>query len=257
MNKILIEGALCLLPLLCGAAPAADIPYAETVPVIDGTMAPGEWRDAAILRKMELPGNPALPVEKSEIYLKYDNENLYVAIRAFESNPRGPEAYLRPWNDLLFKNDDAFQLVLGVSDPRLKTRDKIDMRVKLPTRFTFIIGTAKITYGSGFPGWGWTIRGNADPYGRGWIYQRVPLKSEEFAPLEIRLKKGVLNVFYDGQLVISDLALILPPTGNVFGIETWHTDCVEAEAGEIATELEGDRVFGKIHPVETLKQENK
>mgnify|MGYP000865112953 CR=1 FL=1 len=127
MNKILIEGALCLLPLLCGAAPAADIPYAETVPVIDGTMAPGEWRDAAILRKMELPGNPVLPAEKSEIYLKYDKENLYVAIRAFESNPRGPEAYMRPWNDLLFKNDDAFQLVLGVSDPRLKTRDKIDM----------------------------------------------------------------------------------------------------------------------------------
>lgn len=40
------------------------------------------------------------------------------------------------------------------------------MKVRLPERFNFVMGNITLSYGGGFPGWGWLVRGLADPYSR-------------------------------------------------------------------------------------------
>lgn len=66
----------------------------ESAPVIDGRLSEGEWASAVkvnIASQIEpLAGQPA--TERTEAYLMYDSENLYVAFRAFDSDPSGIRA---------------------------------------------------------------------------------------------------------------------------------------------------------------------
>ena len=111
----------------------------------------------------------------------------------------------------------------------------VEMKVKLPMRFNFVLGNFTISYGGGFPGWGWLVRGGVDPYSRGWVFLQVPLVSAEYKPLIINLRDGVLNVFYDGRIVVKDLTLALPEEPNSFAIQTWHDDVIDAEFVELST----------------------
>jgi hypothetical protein len=98
--------------LVRGAAgadvPAVKVPYATIPATVDGRMNEAEWRDAAIIRG-------ALGDPGAAVYLKYDQENLWVGVRCFEIAAGYPKAHARKPTDLL-ENDDSVQVVLGITD---------------------------------------------------------------------------------------------------------------------------------------------
>jgi hypothetical protein len=58
-------------------------------PVIDGVLQETEWLGA---KKLELkfqvmPGDNSPPSERTEIFLTYDTQHLYLAFHAYDSNP--------------------------------------------------------------------------------------------------------------------------------------------------------------------------
>ena len=124
----------------------------------------------------------------------------------------------------------------------------LEMKVRLPERFNFVMGNITLSYGGGFPGWGWLVRGLADPYSRGWVFQQVPLAGKEYKPLVINLHDGVLNVLYDGKAVVKNLAAALPKGPNSLSVQTWHDDVIDAEIVELSTR---SRRFDakQIHPI--------
>ena len=122
------------------------------------------------------------------------------------------------------------------------------MKVRLPERFNFVMGNITLSYGGGFPGWGWLVRGLTDPYSRGWVFQQVPLAGKEYKPLVINLRDGVLNVLYDGKVVVKNLTAALPEGPNSLSVQTWHDDVIDAEIVELSTR---PRRFNakQIHPI--------
>ena len=139
---------------------------------------------------------------------------------------------------------------LAVADLKRPFRKDLylEMKVKLPMRFNFVLGNLTVSYGGGFPGWGWLVRGEIDPYSRGWVFQQVPLASNEYKSLVINLHDGVLNVFFDGKIVVKNLTLALPDGPNTLSIQTWHDDVIDAELVELSTrsrKIEAE----KLHPI--------
>ena len=124
----------------------------------------------------------------------------------------------------------------------------LEMKVRLPERFNFVMGNITLSYGGGFPGWGWLVRGLTDPYSRGWVFQQVPLAGKEYKPLVINLRDGVLNVLYDGKVVVKNLTAALPEGPNSLSVQTWHDDVIDAEIVELSTR---PRRFDakQIHPI--------
>jgi hypothetical protein len=118
---IFMEARLHAIP------PTGNIPNMKEPVNIDGIMSPGEWADAAVLRKIFDKGNHTPSKPGTDFYLKYGNDALYVCAVCHEHEAGYPEAYSRNWNDLLFRNDDAVQVVLGIRDINVMVRDKIDV----------------------------------------------------------------------------------------------------------------------------------
>ncbi len=107
--------------------PWANIPEQSKKVVIDGKISPGEWDDAAVIKriyykKQRVPASPA-----TDFYVKYGKDALYVAAVCHEPDLKYPEAYKRKWNDLLFRNDDAVQVVIGLKDKNVAVGEKINM----------------------------------------------------------------------------------------------------------------------------------
>ena len=104
---------------LCADAPVAKVPHASIPVRLDGRVNEAEWRDAAIIRGAL--GNPG-----TAVYLKYDQESMWVGVRCFETKAGYPKAYARQPTDLL-ENDDSVQVVLGTTDSneRRSGRDKL------------------------------------------------------------------------------------------------------------------------------------
>jgi Glycoside hydrolase 123, N-terminal domain len=107
--------------------PKAKIPRLSRKVVVDGKISSGEWNDAAVIRRIFYKKNRSPANPKTEIFVKYGNNNLYVAAVCYEPNRKYPEAYPRKWNDLLFRNDDAVQVVLGMEDTNIVVKEKINM----------------------------------------------------------------------------------------------------------------------------------
>ena len=99
-------------------APVVKVPHASMSVNLDGRMNESEWRDAAIIRGAL--GNPG-----TAVYLKYDQESLWVGVRCFETEAGYPRAYVRQPTDLL-ENDDSVQVVLGITDNASGDRGAID-----------------------------------------------------------------------------------------------------------------------------------
>ena len=73
-----------------------NIPIMKAQVKIDGIMSPGEWNDAAVLRRIFNMGNltPAKP--KTDFYLKYGNDALSVGVcNVMKPKLVYPEAYKR------------------------------------------------------------------------------------------------------------------------------------------------------------------
>ncbi|MFA9454010.1 MAG: carbohydrate binding family 9 domain-containing protein, partial [Candidatus Aminicenantaceae bacterium] len=67
-----------------------------TPPKIDGVLDDAFWTEAAVLNTFTQyePREGAEPSEKTIAYIGYDRNNLYIGIRAFDSNPKAVRACL-------------------------------------------------------------------------------------------------------------------------------------------------------------------
>jgi hypothetical protein len=96
------------------AAPSLDVHPTTTPPVIDGVLRPGEWDAAAhsdALRMVE-PTEGGVPTERTEFWVTFDADNLYVAIRCHDSaGAAGVRAYSMQ-RDQDNGSDDLVRVVL-------------------------------------------------------------------------------------------------------------------------------------------------
>lgn len=107
---------VCLLALRLGAAPHLDVRPTVAPPTIDGTIAEGEWAGAAHTDafRQVYPGENVDPTERTEAWVTFDADNLYVAIRCHDSGGlAGIRAYsmLRDQNSMN-ASDDVVRIVL-------------------------------------------------------------------------------------------------------------------------------------------------
>lgn len=89
------------------------IPHTATAPVLDGILSEGEWDNAVVITDMHqfLPVDHGVPSERSEFYLMYDADNLYVGARLWDSEPDKIIArQLVQGQGMPF--DDAFEFIL-------------------------------------------------------------------------------------------------------------------------------------------------
>ncbi len=135
MNRLrdILVSVLMLLPLglthfsyAAPQPPVCHIPLAQSQVTLDGHVTAGEWDDAAIITNFQSQRRDGFD-QPSTAYLKYDKQYLYLAVICEEPDGKYPEAYKRQWDDLLFDNDDAVMLVLGMRDPLVAVQDKIDV----------------------------------------------------------------------------------------------------------------------------------
>ncbi len=212
---------------------------------IEGTIAPHSCRLLAV-RPMDAD-KPA--VESAEPSAAADPDFCETGLEAaqwrFENAERGAVGD----GELVLSASPSRGLATATFDRPFGRNFYLEATVKLPERFIFALGKAKVTYGGGIPGWGWMATGPADPYGRGWIFQTVPLVSNEYKPLVINLRDGVLNLRYDGKTVVKDLAFDLPESGNRFAVSTWYNDEIRLRPVELSDrprEIPSPEV---VHPV--------
>ncbi len=83
---------LCLIPLggLAAAKNTIEIPKISEAPDIDGILDNPVWMDEALRIDTFLQMSPkekGEPSERTVAYIGYDEENLYVAFRCFDSQP--------------------------------------------------------------------------------------------------------------------------------------------------------------------------
>lgn len=115
----------CFLPLLSAALvsaaelPSVTVPRAQTAPVLDGTLSPGEWSGAAVVEEFcPAIGTSAEPLRGREtrVYLRWAPEALYVAFDCVDD-----EVYCVPGHvhdDALHEEDVCEVFIDGVGDAR-------------------------------------------------------------------------------------------------------------------------------------------
>ncbi|HEY7546877.1 MAG TPA: hypothetical protein VID27_18440, partial [Blastocatellia bacterium] len=103
-----------------GAAPPKTVSAAKAAaaPVIDGSITDGEWEGAARLDldHQTQPGDNSAPSERTEVFLSCDRENLYVAFRAFDSDPQAIRSRVARREDIF--SDDYVTIYLDTYDDR-------------------------------------------------------------------------------------------------------------------------------------------
>ena len=88
--------------------PVVTIPYDTAAPVIDGKLDPEEWKNAAVILAKNLGGRMRFAEKTGEIYLRYDDANLYIGFHA----PDDPEPLGKIKNrDGNVNEDAAFEFV--------------------------------------------------------------------------------------------------------------------------------------------------
>ena len=118
-------GALLLTPLLVGAGSARaqgaagedgkviQMVRTQAVPTIDGRLDEDLWASAALVEDLyeASPNEFAEPSEHTQIYLSYDDDALYVGLRAWDSEPDNIHARILRHGER-FGGDDFFAVVL-------------------------------------------------------------------------------------------------------------------------------------------------
>lgn len=100
-------------------ADSAKIIFTDSAPSIDGVLTPEEWNKATrfdIAYQMD-PVSGAIGTERTEAFLMYDRENLYVAFRSYDSSPSGIRAPVSK-RDSVSGGDDLVSVWLDTFDDR-------------------------------------------------------------------------------------------------------------------------------------------
>lgn len=111
---------LCFVSQIA-AQQSLSIKCIDLPPKIDGVLSPEEWKDAA---KTELsfqkePQENDKPTERTEVFLAFDKENLYVAFQAYDSNPSQIRAPISKRDNI--SEDDFVSIWLDTYDDRRRT----------------------------------------------------------------------------------------------------------------------------------------
>jgi len=88
MKKIRLIIFFLILALLLKAKTEIEIPYLETKPEIDGVISTDEWSEAVRWDEFYQisPGDNTSPSSKTEAFMGYDNENLYLMAKCYFDN---------------------------------------------------------------------------------------------------------------------------------------------------------------------------
>jgi hypothetical protein len=100
------------------AIPMVSVVRREAPPRIDGVISDGEWIHAA---RLELtyqvqPGDNATPSERTEAFVAYDKDHLYLAVHAFDTDPGAIRARVVRRDDVF--GDDYLSVYLDTYDDR-------------------------------------------------------------------------------------------------------------------------------------------
>ena len=117
-NIFPVWGLVFLFFMTANAQTSLKISRTEVPPKIDGILSPDEWKDAS---KTELdfqkePQEDDRPTEKTHVFLAFDKENLYVAFRAFDSNPGAIRSPISKRDNI--SQDDFVSIWLDTYDDR-------------------------------------------------------------------------------------------------------------------------------------------
>lgn len=84
----------------------------SSAPKIDGTLDNPVWKEGVVLDTFTQyePQEGAEPTEKTAAYIGYDNKNLYIAVRAYDSNPKAIRACLTQRDKVM--GDDGITVYL-------------------------------------------------------------------------------------------------------------------------------------------------
>ena len=118
-------GALLLTPVIAGtgnvqaqgaggeAGKVIQMVRAQAVPTIDGRLDEDLWANAALVEDFyeSSPNEFAKPSERTQVYLSYDDDALYVGLRAWDSEPDNVHARILRHGER-FSGDDFFAVVL-------------------------------------------------------------------------------------------------------------------------------------------------
>lgn len=97
--------------------PVVSLPKVAQAPRLDGLVEPGEWAGAVTLSPFVRLGGTALPDQPTEIYMMYDNHNLYVAAVMHEPEPANLKAAATGRDGAVWA-DDALELFFDTEDQR-------------------------------------------------------------------------------------------------------------------------------------------
>lgn len=125
MGRFLLRGAACgvLLGLHAGLAwaqgtgpgvPSVAVTRIATPPVIDGRLSEPEWSQAGVIRDLVQirPGDGEPMSERTEVYIMYDKDALYVAARMWDPGAPGEiSANVMKQNSQL-ANDDRIAIIV-------------------------------------------------------------------------------------------------------------------------------------------------
>jgi len=182
---------LCLLWFLSGASlaqpPAAlqdpgqktvELVRTNTAPVIDGVLDDAAWANAALIDDLHqiTPIEYAEPFERTEIYVVYDDDSLYVGARLYDTDPELITAQNLRQNDAI-DSDDHFYIVL---DPFNSRRSGYYFGVNPNgVRQDGLYQNVSESYDD----WDGIFRAEAGRFAEGWIAElEIPFKTISFDP---------------------------------------------------------------------------
>ena len=147
-------------------------------PAIDGVLDDAAWASAAMIDDLHqvTPQEYAEPSERTEIYLLYDDDALYVAARLFDSDPNLITAQNLRQNDNI-GDDDRFFVTL---DPFNSRRGGYYFGVNANgVRQDGLYQNVSESYGA----WDGIYSAAAKPFEDGWIAEmRIPFNTISFDP---------------------------------------------------------------------------
>jgi hypothetical protein len=97
--------------------PVASLPKVSEAPRLDGLVEPGEWAGAVSLSPFIRLGGNALPEQPTEVYMMYDDHNLYVAAVLHDPNPAQLKAEATARDGEVWA-DDSLELFFDTDDQR-------------------------------------------------------------------------------------------------------------------------------------------
>ena len=158
--------------------PTVRIVRTDTPPVVDGKLGDPAWSQAAVIDDFVQvgPDEGAKPTEKTEIYLLYDDNALYIGARMYDREPSRISASILKQHTGL-RNDDRLAVIVDPFDTHRGA-----YRFELNPNGVRVDSLYKRT--GGFDtNWATIWQGEAHIDGKGWTAEMaIPFKSLSFDP---------------------------------------------------------------------------